>query len=359
MRRSLIVLLSLMAFTCATSPQKPGEPAPMPRAQYKGEVGESPVGVIPDAVLHDDARDKDVIVTIEYPTRNKANPLLVFSPGYGGSNDAYVGLSSYWASQGMVVIRVSHADAGKMPKPGEDIWLSQSEADRRNRVRDVTFVLDSLDRLETEYPELKEKIDRAKIGIAGHSYGAYVAMLVGGVKTYPGGASYADPRVKAVVAMSPQGTSESRGLTSDSWKDVKIPMLFLTGTRDRGNDEQETPEWRREGFDLSPEGDKWLIVVENARHATFVGRYEAFIEAASRELPFEPPPDRTDPLVTPVQRGGIRPGASAGAIRERDLLVTIKSMSLAFWDAYLNNDAKGKEALEQAMTSGGVEVKRK
>ena len=362
MRRSFFVMLAVLTFACA-SPRKPDELEKMPSASYKGEVGESPVGVIPDAVLHDAQRDKDVTTTIEYPTRSAANPLIVFSPGYGGSNDAYVGLSSYWASQGFVVIRVAHADSGRQLGDNQDFWQSQTETDRRNRVRDLTLVLDSLDQLAQSYPELEGKIDKTKITAAGHSYGAYTALLLGGMKIFPGGTSYADPRVKAVIAMSPQGPGASRGLTAESFAAIHVPTLFMTGSRDNGTGETETPEWRSEAFDLAAAGDKWLVVVEGARSATFIGRYDSLIEAQAREprpydgpnpLPPRDPTGRTDPQ--PMRQ----PGGYAGnaALSQRNLFSTIKSMSLAFLDAYAKADAKGREALENAAGSGVV-VKKK
>jgi predicted dienelactone hydrolase len=370
-RRSLIVVLSaVLVLSCATSSDA-AKTQKMPRAQYKGEVGESPVGVIPDVVLKDAQRaGKDVTITIEYPTKTASNPLIIFSPGFAGSNRSYVGLSSYWASQGFVVIRVAHADAGKKLGDNADFRQTQTESDRRSRVRDLTLVLDSLGSLETEYPELKGKIDAAKVAVAGHSYGAYTALLAGGMKIFPGGTSYADPRVKAVVAMSPQGPSEARGLTRESFASINVPTLFMTGSLDRGMAESETPEWRNEAFELAPAGDKWLIVVEHARHSTFIGQYDALIEAMAREremeLPTTPgadprnPSDPRDPhdLMNPPRRA---PGANANAaaFRQREVFGTIKEMSLAFLDAYMKGEAKAREALDKSMTSSGVVTKKK
>jgi len=47
----------------------------------------------------------------------------------------------------------------------EQSWRDQTPTDWRNRVRDITTLIDSLDRVEESYPELKGKIDRAKIGV--------------------------------------------------------------------------------------------------------------------------------------------------------------------------------------------------
>jgi predicted dienelactone hydrolase len=372
-RRSLVVAVgAVLMLSCATSSDAAKTPK-MPRAQYKGEVGDSPVGVVPDVVLKDAQRaGRDVKITIEYPTKTAGNPLILFSPGFGGSNRSYVGLSSYWASQGYVVIRVAHADAGKRLGENVDFWSTQTDADRRNRVRDLTLVLDSLESLETEYPELKGKTDATKVVVAGHSYGAYTALLVAGMKTFPGGTSYADPRVKAVVAMSPQGPGEARGLTRESFASINVPTLFMTGSLDRGMAESETPEWRNEAFELASPGDKWLMVVEHARHSTFIGQYDALIEAQAREreveMPragggFDPrnptgtPRDPNDPTSSPTRAPGAN--ANAASLRQRDIFGTIKMMALAFLDTYTKSDAKAREALEKSMTSSGVVTRKK
>lgn len=376
-RRSLAVVAgAVLLLSCASSSDAAKTPK-MPRAQYKGEVGDSPVGVIPDVVLKDAQRTgRDVTITIEYPTRTTGNPLILFSPGFGGSNRSYVGLSSYWASQGYVVIRVAHADAGRRLGENVDFWSTQTESDRRNRVRDLTLVLDSLGFLETEYPELKGKFDATKVAVAGHSYGAYTVLLAGGMKTFPGGTSYVDPRIKAVVAMSPQGPSEVRGLTRESYASINVPTLFMTGSLDRGMADSETPAWRNEAFELASPGDKWLIVVEHARHSTFIGQYDALIEAQAREreteLPrigggFDPrnpngtpggsPRDPNDPMSPPRRAPGAN--ANAASLRQRDIFGTIKMMALAFLDAYIKDDAKAREALDQSMTSSGVVTRKK
>jgi predicted dienelactone hydrolase len=258
-RRAVVVVLFALTFvSCSTAPnQLDADQAPPSR--YSGQAGESPVGVIPEGTIRDEQRGRDLVFTVEYPTRPGPYPLIIFSHGFGETRQLYVGLSAHWASQGYVVIKPAHADAGRL-QPGDVAAAAkdQTPADWRNRVRDVTTIIDSLDKIEETYPELKGKIDRAKIGVGGQSYGAFTALLLGGARTYPGGTSYADPRVKAIVAMSPQGPSDTFGLTSESWKEVRVPVLFMTGSMDKGLADSETPEWRRQAFELSPEGDKWV-----------------------------------------------------------------------------------------------------
>lgn len=352
-RRSVCVLLLALAFvSCRTASNQLDEDQ-APRTRYAGEAGESPVGVIPEGTVRDGERGKDVVFSVEYPTRPGSYPLIILSHGFGATRQTYVGLSAHWASQGYVVIKPAHADSGKLQLGAiEDAWRDQTPADWRNRTRDVSAIIDGLDRIEESYPELKGKIDRTKIGVGGHSYGAFTAMLLGGARTYPGATSYADPRVKAIVVMSPQGPSETFGLTADSWKDVLIPTLYMTGTEDRGMSDNETPDWRRQAFELSPAGDKYLIVFEGGRHNSFTGRIDPSLEG-TRQV--------DNPIIgDPNQMQTRRPAReSVAGLRVRGTFANVKAIALAFWDAYLRNDPEGRTALDNAASRGGVELLKK
>ncbi len=347
--------------------------------RYSGiEVGPTPVGVIPDVRLKDNDRNKDIELTIDYPTRGTAHPLIVLSPAFGGSHRGYVGLSSYWAANNFVVIRLNHADRIANVTKAEDVWANATPADWRNRVRDITFVLDSLPALIKDFPELEGKIDTNKIGVAGHSYGAHTAMLVGGARTFPGGVSYADPRVKAVLVMSPQGPSDQRGLTSESWTELKVPAMFMTGTADRGAVETETPEWRAEPFRLSPAGDKWLVTLEGAGNVTFSGGVPGLIDQIARErgkgdgvnIPMAPDPD--DPTRIPIgrapttrevlregQRGARGSKAENMAMRQKALFASARGIALTFFDTYLHGDAAARQALEKSAERPAVALEKK
>jgi predicted dienelactone hydrolase len=360
-RRIVAVLLFVFAFvSCGTSKSQLDEDQ-SPRSRYAGQAGESPVGVIPEGTVRDGTRGKDVLFTVEYPTRPGPYPLIIFSHGFGATRQTYVGLSSHWASQGYVVIKPAHADSGKLELgTAEKAWADQTPADWRNRVRDVTAIIDGLDKIEESYPELKGKIDHTKIAVGGHSYGAFTAMLLGGARTFPGGTSYADPRVKAVVAMSPQGPSNTFGLTAESWKDVHVPILYMTGTEDRGLSDNETPEWRRQAFENSPAGDKWLVVIAGARHASFTGRIDPSA-GATRTVN---DPMLGDPRVTRQPNAPTedprRPGREGSeGLRIRGIFSQVKAISLAFWDTYLKSDAEGRTTLEGAGSRGGIELVKK
>src|SRR5439155_902304 len=165
------------------------------------------------------------------------------------------------------------------------------------------------------FPELRGKMDRNQIGVGGHSYGGFTAMLISGARTFSNPPlSMADPRVRAALVMSPQGTAQNRGLTPQSWSDVRIPVMYMTGTNDRGAAESETPDWRRQAFEYSPPGDKYFVLIPGANHISFTGALGVF------DLPPEMPRQTINQPggMTPVQQQ--RPGFLDELALRRSLL---------------------------------------
>jgi len=406
MKRVLILLAAFAAVSCSSSSDQQQSPAtrmpePPKATGYSAEPASEPVGVIPAAMLHDAARNKDVEVAIEYPAKGGPFPLIILSHDYGQSDRAYEQLVSYWATRGYVVARPKHADAGvaqdamraifadhpqenrrarsKEPKKTNEeirkeretaemrqraeVWTKTREPQWRDRALDVKLIVDSLDSIEKNFPELKGKIAHDKIGVAGHGLGALTSMLVGGAKTFSDPPlSLGDSRVRAVIAMSPQGIAANRGLTQQSWADVKVPTLFMTGSEDVGAAEGEGWQWRKGGFTNSPAGDKYFALLDGARHTAFLGTYSPVdipqttsIPVQSRD-PRDPYPFPTaQPMSQPQQRGGpVNPQSG------RQTFSDIRVITLAFWDAYLKSDAKGKDFLATKWDLlPGVKIERK
>jgi predicted dienelactone hydrolase len=355
--KAFLVLLFLLPFGCASSDVDGIDTDQTPRARYGGAIGESPVGVIPEARLLDASRNRELVLNIEYPTRPGPHPMIIFSHAFGSAHRDYVGLSSYWASQGYVVVKPRHADGGRAgERPLLTEITDQTTANWRDRARDITFILDSLAALTQKYPELEGKIDATKVGVAGHQYGAHTAALVAGTRTFPGAVSYADARVKAAVLMSPQGSDASLGLTPESWSELRVPVLFMTGSLDAGTRESETVTWRREGFDRAAPGDKWLMLIEGAGNVAFTGRIDRTAQAVTDGRDPLQASNPNDPLrrqPQPVRRD------TSGVVRDRNAFGTIRTMSLAFWDTYLRGEAEGRTALEGAATRAGVVLEKR
>ena len=397
MKRLFLSIAVLGAVGCASPQQQKTPLATQPASyapSYGNDMGASPVGVIPSAMLHDGARNKDLEVSIEYPTRGAGPfPVIVFSPGYGGSSHGYEGLISYWTSYGYVCIRPAPADAGALrdamndllgmrsderpagndrrqqrsrgnadarartrPNVAEAIWDKEREPQWRDRVRDVVLILDSLNDLEKSYPELAGKMDHARIGVGGHSYGAFTALLSAGGKTFSNPPlALGDGRVKAIVAMSPQGIAANRGLTADSWKDVRVPAMFMTGSRDYGANENEGPDWRRTAFENSPAGDKFFVLIRGAGHMTFTGVGSGLGE--QYDVPRQAP--ITDPRTGQVLNQGSQQSTRPQDSNDRGAFGSIRSISLIFWDAYLKDKKDAKDLLDPTKYAGSVELTKK
>jgi predicted dienelactone hydrolase len=301
-----------------------------------------------DISLRDEKRRKDLECRVYYPETGDKLPLIVFSHGFGADKTAFAAISQHIAKHGYVIVHPSHSDgfgrSNTSPQAGtirDRIRNRNSggstpdttrESDRRDtgrladrlddpvkiegRVADVTCIIDSIEQLYNRVPALRGRIDTTRIGVGGHSYGAYTSMLIGGVTVDLDGKkarNFADPRVRCIMPISGQGTGQ-QGLSKSSWDNLKLPMLTMTGSRDQGASGQG-PDWKKEPFQFSPPGDKYLVFIDGANHFSFGGY------------------------------GG----------RETDTTRAVKETSLAFWNAYLKDDEKAKALLKSTEITQGLD----
>ena len=152
MSRAMAVVAAL-GMQCGLAAQTDPAQSPLSKPLYK---------VAPTATfaLKDEKRSKTLEMTVVWPQAQlEANakspaqfPLVVFSHGLGGSDEAFPFLADYLAARGYVVIRPTHADSAKyMKTPGEfirDPRASAKKLDLRDRVQDLVFILDSLAAIE-------------------------------------------------------------------------------------------------------------------------------------------------------------------------------------------------------------------
>jgi predicted dienelactone hydrolase len=321
--KGLFLIFMFSSLTKAQSDKGPH--AYIPAAQKLHVV------MVQDVVLHDSGRNKDLHLNVAYPDVAGKYPVIVFSHGAGGSREGYQYLTRYWASYGYVVIQPSHADSIALQRAsgnqqfGLEKSLEQATTDpeaQQNRPKDISFILNSLTQLQKKIPGLQDKLDTQHIGVGGHSFGAFTSLAIAGATlTIPGKSSsvdLSDKRVSAVLAISAQG-SGAMGLTENSWKGLRLPMMFMTGSRDFSAG-GHLPEWRTEAFRKSPAGDKYLVFIQDAAHMNFAGM------GATEDL---------------------RQGVSAIAMtRERHaVLRDAQVASLAFWNAYLKKDRSALDYL--------------
>lgn len=206
-------------------------------------------------------------------------PFIVFSHGFTGCNTQSVFLMEALARAGYLVIAPNHKDArcgtaaksgwypGKMlsNRPQEPFRdpKSWSDAIYRDRRDDMEAVLDAVLRAKS-FDGVP--IDANRIGIAGHSLGGYTVLGLAG-----GWPSWKDPRIKAVLALSPHCSP----FLDHGNLQLGIPVMYQGGTRDMG----ETPLVRRPGgaFDRSS-SPAYYVELDGAGHFAWTDLNQSYQE---------------------------------------------------------------------------------
>lgn len=272
---------------------------------------------------HDDSRNRDVPVKVYYP-KDEAGPfpVIIFSHGLGGTRETYAYLGQHWASHGYVCVHVQHIGSD------DSVWRGQLqplEAMKRslrdpqhalNRPLDVRFVLEQLEKTQREPGVLKGRLDLARVGIGGHSFGAFTSMAVAG-QTFvtlagkPVTAGDWHGKFKAAIVMSPNAPTRRDDLDT-AYAQIRIPTLHMTGTRDDSPVGDTKAADRRIPFDHITSAETYLVIFEGGDHMVFSGRRR------------------------------LRGGDGGRDARFQDL---IRMSTTAFWDAELKGDAAAKRWL--------------
>jgi len=165
-------------------------------------------------------------------------PLVVFSHGLGGCGTQSLFFTEELARHGYVVAAPDHDDATfctvdntrgsfRNLRPQQPLgdplsWTDQTYIDRRDDLEDL------IDALLAD-PVFAARIDPNAIGAAGHSLGGYTVLGLGGAWS-----SWKDPRVKAVLALSPYIQPFTAHQTLPA---MQVPVMYQGAQFDVG----ETP----------------------------------------------------------------------------------------------------------------------
>lgn len=246
-----------------------------------GTVAAAPV--IETGVFHDAARDRDVPYKAYWPeSQNGPRPVVIFSHGLGGTRNAAPYLGRALSRANFVAIHIQHAGSDASVYRGSQSRREVSNALRasvrvpangRNRFLDLPFVLDALAGRNRSGP-WADKMDLGRVGMTGHSYGARSVLVAAGQRMGKNYVSFRDTRIRAGIAIS---TSSPRGNLdlSRTFGDISIPLLHITGTKDRGAFSWRghiTPASRVDPFRRIAAPIQYLLVLEDADHVIFSGR---------------------------------------------------------------------------------------
>jgi predicted dienelactone hydrolase len=246
-------------------------------------------------ILTDTSRDRTFYVDVYTPQGQQEGkiPVVVFSHGLASRPEDYAQGIEHLASYGYVVAAPQH--------PGSDYEWAQGllegyhkdvfdVKDFINRPKDISYVIDELQR--RNQAEFEGKLDLENVGVAGHSFGGYTALAVGGAqidfeylqqecdRLYGGlntalllqcralelprqAYNFRDSRVKAVLAANPvnRGIFGRQGISK-----IAIPVLLGAGSYDPA---APAVFEQASSFTWLTTPDKYLAMVEGQAHVNF------------------------------------------------------------------------------------------
>ena len=211
--------------------------------------------------------------------------LIVISHGAGGLALNHRDLAAALAARGYVVAAPNHPRGAGNDVSGVGVWVG--------RPKQVSRVIDAL----FSDPALADRIDRARVGVVGHSNGGFTALVLGGARPdvrapglhcrqHPddtafcafGGAAareslrtlgeipeVAEPRVRAIVLMAPNAVP----FTDEALAGVTVPVRLYAAELD------ELTVVRYHAARLAkalPPGTEYVLL-ERAGHFSFVARF--------------------------------------------------------------------------------------
>lgn len=288
------------------------------------------VAIANHITLIDQKRDRQLPLKIYYPQTPGLFPVIIFSHGAGGSKEAFTSLSTFLANCGYICIHPTHYghNVNILHESGMQEVKKYVYDPKVWQVRplDVAFIIDSFAQLQQQIPALKGKMDSSRLGISGHSFGAYVTMLLAGATVdtpWAQNVSYREVPATAFLAISPQGTGQF-GLNTRSWQGVNSPVLTISGSKDQGW-ENQPPAWRLEAFCHLPPNDKYHLLIAGANHFSYGDRQDT-------DLIFRRMSDRDA-------------SPQLNLIRQKRANSYVQNISIAFWDAYLKQVSNAQEFL--------------
>ncbi|MGQ7844704.1 alpha/beta hydrolase family protein [Granulosicoccus sp. 3-233] len=202
-------------------------------------------------------------------------PVILLSHGYGPSKyipskDGYAPLAQFWAERGFAVIQPTHASSriGGLPSNREGapfFW--------RERVRELTTILDRLDEIEQQAGGRSGRLDRRRIAAAGHSFGGHTVSLLLGATLQ--GEDFSDPRISAgILLAAPVRGGED--LTDDSaarfpffevdFSTMTTNALVVCGDEDDPHFTPRGPEWHADAFQDATLADRDLLTLYGVGH---------------------------------------------------------------------------------------------
>ncbi len=274
-----------------------------------------------------DRDDRVVPYKIYYPVEHDLEkmPVIVWSHGFGGSRDGASFISRFIASQGYTIVHVTHkgTDSSLWEGKGGHPWDALSKVKLTpelilERAQDIPFVLDCLELLSGELPEVAQYMDMERIGMSGHSLGSVVTQGMVGMMLPDGKGGLVDmrdERFSCAIAYSPVPmTTLSDAKPEEVYTSIDTPMLHMTGSEDN------SPLTKTIDYKLR------LLVRE------YAGNPEQYLQVL----------EGGDHMVYNGTRGKL----ARNPLREEHEALILDAV-YAFWQVYLKDDVGAKAWLQE------------
>ncbi|WP_295621714.1 alpha/beta hydrolase [Chamaesiphon sp. GL140_3_metabinner_50] len=185
-------------------------------------------------------------------------PIIVISHGVAEDRTTYGYLAEHLASYGFAVTSIEHVggDANRFRQYFSGLAPAPKATELLERPRDVSFFLDELQR-QAQTDSTLRQVDVDRVGLVGHSLGGYTVLALAGAQIdfervkqsctpnrslnlsvllqcranelSPQPYRLQDPRIKAVFAISPLGSTlfGKQGMSQ-----IRVPVFLLGGGED-------------------------------------------------------------------------------------------------------------------------------
>ncbi|MGC4947108.1 alpha/beta hydrolase family protein [Streptomyces sp. DT224] len=218
-------------------------------------------------------RGMELQVKVTAPWSGENLPVIVFSHGNAWSLDGYAPLVDRWAAAGFVVVQPTHLDARRHTIGWDDprfatIW--------RVRIADLHAVLDDLGDILAQ-AGLDARVDRDRVAVAGHSWGAQTAGAILGARVLDAdgvpGEDFSHSAVSAGVLIAATGTgdtltpfaAQNLPFMKPDFSTMATAALVVAGGRDQSQLSTRGPDWFTDAYHLSP-APKSLLTLAEAEH---------------------------------------------------------------------------------------------
>lgn len=249
------------------------------------------------------------------PTTPGDYPVVFFSAGDHADSEQGGGLTARMlAEQGYIVIIPKHLDDYQQPAAIENYFDRTNPQSTVERVLDMNYlsthvaqIMEGLPKDGAGHPLYTANLDKPTI--AGHSQGAFTAMMLTGVDSArPEFDNLKNDFFKAAILISPQGVTSTevgkapgdvtiddahwsglyyQNAAVNSWTGVTVPTLTITGTEDSG-DGGMTYQDRKDPFDYGGQAGRYAAVIKGADHfelgGFLSGLGETYVHRAERDV---------------------------------------------------------------------------